>query len=115
MKKYVHEFEVKKEFHIRGEDGYMRVTKIREILEKDAIEADGGNSTIIALLEEGTIIPHNMPETAVYEVLRSNSFTTPEKVISLKPGDLVTLSRENAISFMLNRFVRPTDKLIYYP
>lgn len=108
MEKVIQKFEVIKGFWIKdAETGFMRETTIGEVLEL-------ANDVIFDLLEAGKIIPCGMPDRAEYIVLRIYSFKTPDKMISLKPDDVVVLERDEALRMILQGYARPRDPWAFF-
>ena len=108
VEKLIHKFEVKKEFHLKRPNGYMGVAKVGEVLELP-------NDVVPDLLLTGHIIPCRMKEIDEYEVIRPDTFRTVDAVVFLKEGEIVRLTREEAIPLLVNQKVRPVDKLAFHP
>ena len=109
MEKITEKFEVAKEFWIKdSETGFMRIAQIGEILELPGCD-------IYRLLEDSKIIPCGMPEKGEYIVLRDYTFKSPDRMISLKPDNVVVLERNEAIQMMLRGYVKPRDPFAFFP
>lgn len=104
MKKFSHKFEVLGEFVLRdSETGLTRVAKVGEII-------DLSDDVIFSLLERNLITPYKWPERIECEVLRPGVTEVDGKLYSLKPGEIVELSKEQAVFLMVRRLVRACDR-----